>query len=176
MLFGWTTFIQSLHVTEHVLALVITQVHPVASAVAPVTAVFTFTRPAPLERAMGLVAMLPDIHEVILVNIALVVVGTYAGTGGNGTVGHDRADGNAGLAMEEMIADVRLVFSEITLAAIAGMDATLLACFLEKLEHATELLGAEAHVGVVLSTSYGEDGVDAPMGNTFFDEEIAYGR
>ena len=74
---------------EKELAIAVAQVHTVATAVAEIAARGTLSALHPLAVAVWVVAVFPHVHEVVLVDVALIVVGTYAGTGGNRAVDHD---------------------------------------------------------------------------------------
>lgn len=63
------------------IALIITKMHTTALAVSEVSALGTLTLPHPFTVAVRLETVLPDVHEIILVDIALMIVGTDAGTG-----------------------------------------------------------------------------------------------
>lgn len=91
---------EAIEVTEQEFAVTVAQVHPVATTIAEVPAVGTLASTHPLTVAVGSIAVLPHLHEVILIDVPLGIVGPDAGTGGNGTVGHDGADGDASLTGE----------------------------------------------------------------------------
>ena len=99
---------------NHELAFVVAQVKAVAVAVAEETARGAVASALPRIGAVGLVAVLPDIPELVLINVALMVAGTDAGTGGNGTVGHDGAHGDAGLTEEGEVAHFAFVVAHKT--------------------------------------------------------------
>ena len=84
--------------TEHQLAVRVTEVHSVALAPFPVLAVGAVVFPHPAPVTVGLEAMIPDIHKVILVDVALVVVRTDARAGRDRTVNQHGTDSNTGLA------------------------------------------------------------------------------
>lgn len=60
--------------------------------------------------------MLPYFHEIILVDVALMIIGTDVGTGGDGTIHQDRTYRYAGLAGVEIIAYVALIIAHEALA------------------------------------------------------------
>ena len=86
---------KTFQVTQQHPSVAIAQVHAVALTVAPVAAVGTVVLLHPLAIAIRMVAVFPDVHEVILVDIPLMVVGADAGTGADCAVGHHRAYGDA---------------------------------------------------------------------------------
>ena len=63
------------------IALIITKMHTTALAVSEVSALGTLTLPHPFTVTVRLETVLPDVHEIILVDVALMIVGTDAGTG-----------------------------------------------------------------------------------------------
>lgn len=93
----------------HKLAFVVAQVEAVAVAVAEETARGAVVGAFPFIGAVGLVAVLPDIPELVLVDVALMVAGTDASTGGNGAVGHDRAHGDSSLTEEGEVAHLAFI-------------------------------------------------------------------
>ena len=66
---------------EQEVTIVVAKVHAVALAVAEEVAVGTGASAHPLAVAIGLEAVLPHIHEVVAIDIALMVIATDAGTG-----------------------------------------------------------------------------------------------
>ena len=58
----------------------------VAFAVAPVAAVLTRVALHPLTMAVLLVTVFPNIHEVVIVNVSLMIVTAYAQAARYGTV------------------------------------------------------------------------------------------
>lgn len=77
----------------------------------------TFFHPATISE--GLEAVLPHVHEVVAVDIALMVIGTNAGTGGDRAVRQNGGDADAGVAGVEAIAHLALVATEEALATVA---------------------------------------------------------
>lgn len=111
--------LQPLQVAEEEVTVAVVQVHTVALAVAEKGTVGTHTFFHPATISEGLEAVLPHIHEVILVDVALVVVGTNAGTGGDRAVRQNGGDTDAGVAGIEAIAHLALVATEEALATVA---------------------------------------------------------
>ena len=68
-------------VAEQESAFAVTEMHAVALTVAEEPTVGTRTSTHPCTVAIGLEAMFPYIHEIVLVDIALVVVAADAGAG-----------------------------------------------------------------------------------------------
>ena len=63
------------------IALIITKMHTAALTVSEVFTLGTLTLPHPFTVTVRLETVLPDVHEIILIDIALMIVGTDAGTG-----------------------------------------------------------------------------------------------
>lgn len=63
------------------IALIITKMHTAALTVSEVSALGTLPLPHPFTVTVRQETLLPDIHKIILIDIALMIVGTDAGTG-----------------------------------------------------------------------------------------------
>ena len=63
------------------IALIITKMHTAALTVSEISALGTLALPHPFTVTVRQETLLPDIHEIILIDIALMIVGTDAGTG-----------------------------------------------------------------------------------------------
>lgn len=157
-------------------ALAIAQVHAVAPAEPPIATVLAVVLAHPVALAIGQITVLPYVHEVVVIDIALMIVGTDAGTGGDGAVGHHGAYRHTCLTVEKHIANLTFVTTQETLAAIRGIDAALLTCLTDEVEHPPILFVADFHHGVAGSTAYGEDGIDAPIADALADEIVAHER
>ena len=72
--------------------------HTVTLTITEILTLGTFILLHPLAMAIGMIAILPDIHEIILVDVSLIIVCTDAGTGSDGTVGHHRTHRYTSLA------------------------------------------------------------------------------
>ena len=105
---------------EEKFAVGVAEVHAVAFAVFPDFAggalVFMHPRAVP----EGLEACVPDFHEVILVDIALMVIGPDAGAGGDAAVGKDGAYCDACRTDIEMAAHIAFIIAQEAFAAIFG--------------------------------------------------------
>ena len=77
-----------MEVTEQQFAISIAQMHAVALTIAEILAISAFASAHPLTVAIGGITILPDFHEVVLVDISLIVICTDAGTGSNRAIGH----------------------------------------------------------------------------------------
>ena len=94
MLFNILWFLESLHVTYHQAAFIIAQMHAVAVTIAEETAVGTLSGALPVVGAVRMIAIFPHIHEVVLIYITLIIVGTDACAGSNGTIRHHGTNGD----------------------------------------------------------------------------------
>ena len=112
---------------EQQFAVTVAEMHAVALTITEILTIGTFVAFHPTAVAIQHVTVLPDIHEVVLVNIPLVVVGTDTGTGSDGTVGHHGAHADTCLTGEETVAHLTFIIAEETLTAIVCPDATLFA-------------------------------------------------
>ena len=161
-----------MEVAEQELAVAVAQVHAVTLAVAEVLAAGTLAGVHPFAMTIGGIAVLPDVHEVVLVDVALIVVCPDAGTGGNGAVGHHGTYCNASLTGEQAVTHLTLVIAEETLAAIVGADAAFLAHLSYIVKDATELLVRQPHVRVEDSPAHGKDGEEPPALHALGDEKL----
>lgn len=142
--------------TEEQATVTIVQVHAVALAVAEEGTVGTKAGLCPTAVAEGLEAVLPHVHEVIVVDVTLVVVGTDAGTGGDGAVRQDGGDTDAGVAGVEAVAHLAFVTAEETLAAVTGMYFPLAAGTADEVHQTFEI--------AVVQLELGDNGRHAPRG------------
>ena len=154
-------------------AMLIAEVHAVAAAIFKVLTISTFTLSHPFAVAVGVIFVFPHLHEVVaVVDVSLAIVGADAGTGGNGAVGHDGANGDAGLTRKEAVAHVALVVAEEAFATVVGTYAPLQPRGLDELEHAAELVVGEPHHRVLGRTSHREDAEQPPPAHALADEKL----
>ena len=149
--------------TEHQLAVRVTEVHSVALAPFPVLAVGAVVFPHPIPVTVGLEAMLPDIHKIILVDVALVIVRTDARAGGDRTVNQHGTDSNTGLAGIEMIPHITLIRAEEAFATITGLDPPLLSGLLDEIQHPTEHLRWKLKIRIQSGAALREYGEKPPF-------------
>ena len=86
---------------EQQLAVIATKVHAIPLTVTEVFAGGTLARLHPFAMTIGMVTVFPDIHEIVLIDIPLMIVGTDAGTGSNGAIGHHGTNGDTRLTREQ---------------------------------------------------------------------------
>ena len=133
-------FLEAMEVTENQLAVCVTEMHPIAAAIAPVSAGGAFPGFHPAVVTVYPITVIPHIHEVIaLVDIALAVVCADAGAGCNGAVGHNGTYGYSCAAKEEMVPDIALIITKKAFTAITDFDTAFTPSAFYKLHQATEL-------------------------------------
>ena len=142
---GWTaiTLFQHIVVAIHQFALVIAQVHTSTSTELPYATLGALARTCPLPVAELLEAVLPYIPKTIAVDVALCVVGSDACTARDVAIHTNRGYRDTSVAHIEVVAHLRLVASEKTLAGVVQRDAALVACLAYELHKCAELLGIE---------------------------------
>ena len=143
-------------------AFAIAEMHAVTLTVTEILTFGTFTIPHPFTMTVGRIAVLPHLHEVILINIPLVIVGTDTGTGSDGAVGHHRAHRHTSLTGEEATARLTLVVAEEALTAIVCLDAPLFANHLDEIKHPTEFPVGQPHHRIRGCPTDREDGEESP--------------
>ncbi len=122
------------------LSIFITKVHAVATAVSEDFAVGARTCTHPFTLTIAVEAICPYVHEIILINITLVEVGTYARASRYASIAEHRSYGDARIATEETVAYHRLVVAQKALASVACLDLALLPGVFDKFHHLAELV------------------------------------
>ena len=122
--------------------------HTIASTVTEVFAGGTLTCLHPLVVAIRMVTILPDIHEVILIDVALIVVGTNAGTSSDGTISHHRTYGNACLTREKTGTRLAFVIAKESLTAIINLDTTFFTRLFQILKYPSKLSASSSDQGL----------------------------
>ena len=165
--------VETVEVTEGELSVAVAEMHASAAAVAEETAVGALALLHPRTVAEGTEALLPDVHEMVGVDVALMVVGADAGAGRDGAVGQHGGDADACLAEEERVAHVALVVAQKPFAAVAGADAPVAAGVADEGHEAVELVGRELEVVVADGAPGGEDGEEAPVRQAQLHQPVA---
>ena len=130
-------------VAEHKLAIFAAEVHAATLAVAPeFTGVARLLLAHPLAITVRFEAMLPDLPEVVLVDVALVVLAAYAGASRDATVNQDGGYADTRSTLEDIVADLHFVVGHKALAGIRYMQ-SLFAFEADVIEHLAVLLGCE---------------------------------
>ena len=123
---------------EEKFAVGVAEVHAVAFAVFPdfTGGALVFMHPGAVPE--GLEACVPDFHEVILVDVSLMIIGSDTGAGGDAAVGKDGTNGDAGGADVEVAAHIALVIAQEPFAAVFGHNPALLTGGLDEIHQAFE--------------------------------------
>ena len=87
----------------------------------------------PRAVAHNLVAVIPNIPKIVLVNVSLNIVGTQTGAGADRPVHQNRTNVDSGAAEKRRIADFKLVVAEKTLATVRCFDNSLFSCLFDKI-------------------------------------------
>ena len=101
---------------------VVVEVEAGAFAVAPHVAGGALLFVGPAAVAHHLEAVLPDVPEVVAVDISLVHVAAHRGAAADGTVAAYAGHLDATAAKEEMVAHLLLIFAKEALAGIADVE------------------------------------------------------
>ena len=144
------------------LCLLISEVQTRTFAVAPVFTFFAIVNLGPAAVAHHLVAVLPYIPQVVLVDVALDVISTQARAGRNAAVTKHGRNVHASAAEERVVAGVFLVAPEEPFAAVVHVDDVHLLHIADKVEYLAEFLVRELEQRVVLRAALREHGRDAP--------------
>ena len=166
------SLLKSIQMAKQQLVIAVAQVHAVSLTIAEIFAVSTLACLFPLPLTVGRKPVLPDLHEVILVDVALMKVGTDTCTGTYCPIGHHTTNRNAGLTGVKQITHLALIVAQEALAAVVHTDLTLLARPLYIVEHTSELLIGEPHHRVLGSPAYRENGEKTPSPDALRDEEM----
>ena len=142
------------------------------SALALLVAVGAFAGLHPCVVAVGLEAVLPHIHEIVFIDVALMIVGTDACAGGDGTVAQHPGYRHSRVAEEEVISHRSFVVAEEALATVAGDYAALLAVGFDELHEAAELLVGNLQLRILRGTAHREHREEAPFLESAADEEL----
>ena len=130
-------------------AVVVTQVHAIAQAIAPHLAIGALVRLHPFPVAIDLELVLPHVPETVLVDIALVVVTSNAEAARDGAVGQHRGHVDACTARIVMIAHITLILAKEAIATVVGADLAFQPRLFDELHHHHKLLVTELEVGFV---------------------------
>ena len=122
--------------------------------------------------AHELEAVVPNIQQVVLIDIALSEGAVDVRTGGYVAVEQHRADVDARTAEEVAVAHLFLVLASICLAAEFQVDAALFACGGDELQHLLHLCTAEHQLVVACRPSDGRDGEQPPVPDSVGNEQL----
>lgn len=164
--------LQPLQVAEEEVTVAVMQVHAVTLTVAKKGTVGTHTFFHPATIAEELETVLPHIHEVILVDVALVVVGTNAGTGGDRAVRQNGGDTDAGVAGIEAIAHLALVTAKEAFTAVADEQFAFAAGTTDEVHQTLEVAIIQLKLGISSGAPDRENGEQAPAANASLVERV----
>ena len=148
---------QSFKMTEYQIAVVIPQVHSVPLTISEPSAFSTLVLLHPASVSIWSEAVLPYVDEIVLIYIALMEVGADASACGNGTVDQYRCDRKSCLTCVQMVPDFSFIFSKEAFAAIAGIDASLLAGLPYEFHQTAESHAVKLQVRIISSASDRKD-------------------
>ena len=157
---------------EEQTAIVVAQVHAPTLAVTPHVAVGTGSCLFPRTVAEQLETVLPDIPEIVAVDISLMVVGTDAAASRDASVVEHGAYGDTGLAEEGTVAHVELMTAEESLAAVFGFYAGFATCLINEIHQLVEVFVSELQFGILCRASDRKDGDEPPLAHTLGDEKF----
>ena len=143
-----------------------------AFAVAPVLAGLAVADFSPAAVAHHLVAVLPNVPEVVFIDVPLDVVAAQARACRDASVAKHGRDVYAGAAEERIIARVFLVAAEESFAAIIHVDDVHRFYFADEVEHLAEFLVRELEQRIVLGAALREYGRNAPALHTDFQKQV----
>ena len=93
--------------------------------------------------AERLETVFPHIEEIVLVDIALYITTVDVGTGRDGAINQNGADGDARTAEIEPVANLALVGPDVSLATELAVNPPLLSCGDDEIHQLAELFIAE---------------------------------
>lgn len=140
--------------------------HAVSETVFEGFAVFAGALSGPVAVAEGLKACVPNLPEVVGVDIALGKALTVdVGTGTDGAVDEDGGDVDSGATEVGRLADAALIRTKITLATKGDVHGcgSANALFGNEVHELDELCVSEVQLGVLEGATNGDDGEDAPL-------------
>ena len=150
----------------------ISEVQARAFAVAPVLAGLAVAYFSPAAVAHDLVAVLPHVPNVVLVDVALDVVAAQARASRDTSVAKHGRDVYAGAAEERVIARVFLVAAEESFAAVIHVDDVHRFYFADEVEHLAEFLVRELEQRIVLGAAFREHRRNAPTLHADFQKQV----
>lgn len=93
----------------------------------------------PLSITERFKSIVPNIKEIIIINIALRKTAVNVRASRNGTINQDRADGDACTAKIEPVAHLALIPANICFTAIFDVNFSLFSDFYNEIHHFSEL-------------------------------------
>ena len=151
------------------------KVHRAAEAVLKHLAICTLARLHPFTVAEGLETVFPNVEEVVLVNVALHETTVDVGTGGDGTVNEDGANGDAGAAKIEPVANLTLIRADVCLATEHRVNLPFFAAGHDEIHQLAELFVAKLQSVVGCGTTNRRNGKETPRFHLVLDEQLFHG-
>lgn len=118
----------------------ITQMHTATLAISEKLAVPALPFTHPFTITIRLIPGVPNLHEIILIDISLMIIRANAGTGRNSPVHQYRTHRHPSLTGKEIITHLSLIVTQKALATIIQPDTSFLARTFYKVHHPTEIL------------------------------------
>ena len=116
--------------------------------------------------------MLPDIHEVVFVDVSLPVVRPDACASTNASIDEHGSHRDACHAAEHPVANVPFVRPKEAFAAVGSVNPTLFACLANEVEQSLELFSRQLQVFVLSPSANRKDSCESPIRDAFADEEF----
>ena len=135
----------------------------VSVTVFPVPAVRTFTGMHPFPVAHIFEPVLPDINDIIRVYVSLVVVGTYAGAGRDGSIYPYTGNAYSGLTGKKVVADLSFIPSQEAFASITDRNPAFLPRVDYEVHQLSVLFAVYLQFRIACSTSDREYGKYTPF-------------
>ena len=99
--------------------------HPVAFAITEHLTIRAFPFFSPPAVTIRFKLIIPDINEIVFIDVPLVEVRPYTGTTGDSAISEDRGCIDTGVALENRVSHLCLIIPEEALTAVANVYLTL---------------------------------------------------
>ena len=153
----------SIVLATHKITLIVPQMHSIALAVQPHIALCAFPSLHPFFVPIYTKLIGPYISKLLGIDIALVILTTYAETTGDGAVGQYGGHVDSGLAKEWMIPNLPFVISKKAFATVTQKNTPFLTDIYNKVHKLTELCTRQLQIRIVGCPSHRYDGKNAPF-------------
>ena len=152
------------------------QVHRAAEALLEILAFPAHTRAHPRPVAHDLETVVPDIQQVIPIDVALHVSAVDVGTSGDAAVNQHAADVDARTAEKVGVADLFLVLSRVGFTAESQMDTTLATGICHETHHRFHLRAGELQLVVVRRPPDRGNGEQPPVADSVCNQKFLQPR
>ena len=136
--------------------------HPVALAITEHLTICAFPFFSPLAVTIRFKLIIPDIDEIVFIDVPLVEVGPDTGTTGDSAIRKDRGCIDTGVALENRVSHLSLIIPEEALTAVANVYFTLFPAEADEVHDPCKLLVRQLQIGLSRGTSNWEDRKDTP--------------